>query len=236
MAAPVLPRRRREIQKPKKHSLRSALTLGARFSFSVSSSEIPDCFLYRYLGAAHEAMTAITRDLPRVKAIYTHAWEGGNPDHDAAHVLGLGLGRSLGIEQFVFQVPFYRAALRGPFPFRVFAPLSANGEVRRLQASRLARLRTVALIRFFPSQVEAFVRLGPFMLIDALWRSGVPVQQSSVARIRQRPTQEPLRYERHGHERFDRMAPYFEAYARSTLDCARLAVSTESGIARGVRS
>jgi hypothetical protein len=74
------------------------------------------------------------------------------------------------------------------------------------------------------------------MLIDALWQSGVPVQRSTVARIRQRPTQEPLRYERHGHERFDRMAPYFEAYARRTLDPAPLAASTETGSARGARS
>jgi LmbE family N-acetylglucosaminyl deacetylase len=176
---------------------------------------IPDRFCYRHLSTAHEALLALVCGLPAITAIYTHAWEGGNTDHDAVHVLALGIGRALRIEQSVFQIPFYRATRRGPLPFRVFAPLAANGEVVRYPASRMQRLRLLGLIRYFPTQVQAFLRLGPFMLIDALWRSGLPMQRASFARIRKRPMSEPLRYERHGHDRFDRMAPYIEAYCRS---------------------
>ncbi|MGE0849772.1 MAG: PIG-L deacetylase family protein [Hyphomicrobiaceae bacterium] len=179
---------------------------------------IPDRFCYEHLSSAHSALLALVRELPPITAIYTHAWEGGNPDHDAVHVVALGIGRALRIEQAVFQIPFYRATRRGPLPFRVFAPLAANGEVMWYPVSRVQRLRLLDLIRFFPSQVQAFVRLGPFMLIDALWRNGLPVQHASLARILQRPMPEPLRYERHGHDRFDRILPYIEMYRRSTLD------------------
>lgn len=179
---------------------------------------IPDCKLSNHLQAAHDGVLAIAaRMVEAPGVIFTHAWEGGNPDHDAAHVVALGIGARLGLGARVFQVPFYRATRRGPLPFAVFAPLEANGPVLRYRAGRLRRLGVVRLIRFFPSQVQAFVRLGPFMLIDALRRSWLPIQRASVRRIRQRPMPGPLRYERHGHDTFARLAPLFEAHCRRVL-------------------
>jgi LmbE family N-acetylglucosaminyl deacetylase len=204
---------------------------GREASFLGERLGIPDRFLYRHLPLAHEAVLAHVSSLPRIAAIYTHAWEGGNPDHDAAHVLALGIARSLEIEREVYQVPFYRAARGGPFPFRVFAPLAANGRVNRFRVGRIERLRALMLIRFFPSQVQAFMRLGPFMLLDALWQPGLPIQRVTLTRIRERPMPEPLRYERHGHDRFDRMAPYIEAYRRSVLEPALQSVRAEDHVA-----
>lgn len=174
---------------------------------------VADGILYRHMGAAHNALKTLTDVLPPVSRIYTHAWEGGNPDHDAAYVLALGAAQHLGISDEVFQVPFYRATHRGLLPFNVFAPLDANGPVMVYPASRLKRLKMLTLIRYFPSQVEAFVRLGPFMMLKSLWQPGLLVQRATWSRIRERPMTEPLRYERHGHDTFDRIQPYLQTYA-----------------------
>lgn len=178
---------------------------------------IADGLLYRHMSAAHDALKALSATLAPVSKIYTHAWEGGNPDHDAAYVLALGAGHHLGISDQVFQVPFYRATRRGPLPFSVFAPMKANGPVIIYPASRLRRLKMLSLIRYFPSQVEAFVRLGPFMALKSLWQSGLLIQRATWSRIRERPMSEPLRYERHGHDTFGRIQPYLKAYAEMAM-------------------
>lgn len=178
---------------------------------------IADGILYRHMNAAHDALKALSNTLSRVSRIYTHAWEGGNPDHDAAYVLALGTAQHLGISDQVFQVPFYRATRRGLLPFNVLAPLDANGPVIVYPVSRFKRLKMLTLIRYFPSQIEAFVRLGPFMVLKSLWQPGLLMQRATWSRIGERPMTEPLRYERHGHDTFDRIQPYLQAYAGTVM-------------------
>jgi LmbE family N-acetylglucosaminyl deacetylase len=162
----------------------------------------------------HAAAKSLLARASPIDAIYVHAWEGGNPDHDAAHALGLGLAAALGLDDAVYQVPFYRAPRSGPLPFVLFAPLEANGPATFYPLPLSERLRRLGFVRYFPSQTRTFVRFAPFMLLDALARSGIPVQRANPARLLERPMPEPLRYERIGYVAFSDMAPLIAAYWR----------------------
>ena len=174
--------------------------------FVGTALSISDGTLHQRLDAAHEAVMDALRDRPPTAAIYVHAWEGGNPDHDAACALALGVARALGIGGEVIQVPFYRAPRRGPLPFLLYAPLAANGPVRYHRLSLAQRIRRLLDLRHFPSQLAGLGRLLPLMIVDAVVRPGVALQSAVPSRLFERPMPEPLRYERLNYVAFDDLA------------------------------
>jgi len=50
---------------------------------------IPDGELFRHLSSAYRALLEDCRSIGDLGALLTLAWEGGHPDHDAAHVLAI---------------------------------------------------------------------------------------------------------------------------------------------------
>lgn len=172
---------------------------------------VSDGELFKRMLDVHAAVAELLSGLA-VETIYVHAWEGGNPDHDAAHALGLGIAATLGLTESIYQVPFYRAPRRGPLPFVLFAPLAANGPTAFYRLRLGERLRRLSLVRYFPSQMRTVLRFWPFMLLDALLRPGVPIQRANASRLEERPMPEPLRYERIGYVEFSAMAPQIARY------------------------
>ena len=184
---------------------------------------VSDGELVRRLPALHEAVMLFLAKQGAVDRIYVHAWEGGNPDHDAAHALALGVAKVLRLVEPVLQVPFYRAPRRGPLPFVLFAPLAANGDVTVHRLGLSDRLRRLSLMRFYPSQRRTFVRFFPLLLLDAVLQRGVALQASVPGRLRERPMPERLRYERIGYIEFKTMAPLIAAYWQSICEPSDIA-------------
>jgi hypothetical protein len=69
------------------------------------------------------ALVEIADSFGNVERIFFPAWEAGNEDHDAVHVLGLALAQRKGLLERSFQIPYYRAGSAWQ-PFRLFAPLA----------------------------------------------------------------------------------------------------------------
>jgi len=103
-----------------------------------------------------------------LERVYVPAWEGGHPDHDATHLLGVRLARARGVAE-VFAYPAYRSAL-GPWPlWRTLSPL-AGGAQPRVRALALAEgWRALRLVGRFPSQRRSLLGLLPGMV----WQLGL---------------------------------------------------------------
>lgn len=173
---------------------------------------VSDGQLFRRLGDVHDALLHILTAMEPISTIYVHAWEGGNPDHDAAYALACGLAAILHIPNPILQVPFYRAPRRGPLPFVLFAPLSENGPTAFYRVGIIDRLRRLAYIRYYPSQRRTFLVFFPLLILDALLKPGIPIQFASPARLSERPMPSMLRYEKICYISFSDMAPFIEAY------------------------
>jgi LmbE family N-acetylglucosaminyl deacetylase len=200
---------------PRMPARRAAESVRALAALRVPRSEIrflgtelsiPDGELYRHLAAAYRALLQDCADIGELGALLTLAWEGGHPDHDAAHVLAIRLARERGADDRTWQVPFYRAADGGPPFFSMFAPLAGNGPVLDLPAARESALQRARMIRFYPSQWRAFAGLGPAILWHTLIGTPSKVQKVQVRRILERPTAGPLLYESRNHVSFAELA------------------------------
>ena len=143
------------------------------------------------------------RSLKSIARIYTLAWEGGHPDHDAAQS-SPRFAVSRGLSDRVRQVAFYRASDRWPAPlFTIGSPLAANGPVRPVSLSSRERWLPLRLMRFFRSQWRSFAGLAPIMLWHALSRRALALQPLDQRRLTARPTARPLLYEARNGVSFD---------------------------------
>src|SRR5437763_1655897 len=105
--------------------------------------DVPDGHLVSHLETVYRRLLTL-----RPTTIYTTAWEGGHPDHDAAALLAVALGRTLGIADDVWQFSLYNA-VRWPL-LSVFHPIAAAGLIHRERIPprrRLAYLASLARYR-----------------------------------------------------------------------------------------
>jgi hypothetical protein len=98
---------------PEHESVRALASLGvasAEIHFLGKDLSVPDGLLFRRLTPVYDALEAECSSIGSLGEIYTLGWEGGNLDHDAAHVIGLALAVARDRVHRAWQVAFYRAA------------------------------------------------------------------------------------------------------------------------------
>jgi LmbE family N-acetylglucosaminyl deacetylase len=131
-----------------------------------------------------------------LKVIYLPAWEGGHPDHDSLHAIGVTAADELNILDEVWQFPLYNGyQCKGPL-FRVLLPLAANGNIINKRIKLADRVSFIRYIFWYPSQKLTWIGLSPFVLLHYIFYGAQSLQPVSIMRIRERPHEGSLYYER----------------------------------------
>jgi LmbE family N-acetylglucosaminyl deacetylase len=176
-------------------------------------SEIPigDGTLVHHLDLALERLERAMAGT-ELDTIYCLAWEGGNQDHDASHLIAAALAQRRNMFDRCWELPLYRrAGVSGPF-FRVLSPLPPRQQWQRRRLTFRAGLRLSLLAWRYRSQWWTWVGLFPEAFLKlAIMRREV-LRQVDPSRFRQRPHRGTLLYERRfrfPHERFASAAAGF---------------------------
>jgi LmbE family N-acetylglucosaminyl deacetylase len=175
--------------------------------FLGGTAGIPDGALFRHFDRAYERVDAAVAAAQPLGDIYTLAFEGGHVDHDGAHVVAAALAEHHHRRERAWQVPFYRAADRGPPWFSLFAPLAENGPVTDVPLTREEALLRAGLMRSYPSQWRVFLGLAPALMWHAARATPLKMQKLRLERLWERPMKGRLFYERSGIS-FDQFAAY----------------------------
>jgi hypothetical protein len=178
---------------------------------------IPCLALPQRLDDAYRAMLAFLRSRGCTVPVHvtTCAWEGGNPDHDAAHLAAARLVRELSVSDFR-EFALYNGYRRaGPF-FRVlsFCDGARVGDDAGPRLTFAQALRDALLCRFYPSQRRTWLGLFPGALVRLLVRRRHAIRTIAVPAQRRRPHPGPLYYERRWaltYERFSAVTERFYA-------------------------
>lgn len=168
--------------------------------------------LVERLDAALAAVLASTRTL-RISSVWTLAWEGGHPDHDATHLVALAVARHLGIDS-VLAVPIYHGGGTRGRRFRAFHTKSESA--RAVDIPFAEGLRIVRNMFDYRSQRMVMLGLAPSLLMHALVRRSFEYVAVDPAVVPVRPHPGPLLYER------ARRATSWSDFARvASAFCAR---------------
>lgn len=184
-----------------KESLKVLLKLGLKpeqVLFQGNKLGIKDGKLINNLSLAINWFLPFIKSLGDIDKIYTPAWEGGHPDHDALHVLAVITTNYLGILEKVRQFSLYNAFnVPAPF-FRVMSPLKNNGKVKKIKIPIVKRLKFIKMCLSYPSQLKSWVGLFPFVAYSYLFIGKQYLQKASLKRLDNRPHEGRLYYENRG--------------------------------------
>lgn len=179
----------------------ASLGIGATDIFALGEREsIFDMSLCDKMDAAALALESRFADSPPGR-IYTHAWEGGHPDHDSAHLLGAFLAKRFGLLDDLYEFPCYGGGFGSVA--RVMRLRSCVGEVIERRLTLREGLRALSLMRYFQSQWKSLIGLIP----EASWRLLV-LRRETLRKVSERDYHAPphpgrLFYERRYHISFD---------------------------------
>lgn len=120
---------------------------------------IKDGYSYLRLDQLYEAVCQTTRNL-KVDEIHVLAWEGGHPDHDAGHLVGMALARNHGIER-VYECAGYNSYRLPPRFFRVMKCVPRQGAMTTLRFGIREGLWYYSLCFCYRSQWKTFLGLSP---------------------------------------------------------------------------
>ena len=164
-------------------------------SFLLAADRIPDNELNKNLSRASQALERwLDARAPDVGRMYSLAWEGGHPDHDAAHILTLLSAQRRRIDD-AWQFSLYNGRRCRTF-FRVLSQLPARADARELRYDLRDGWRYAVLCWSFPSQRRTWLGLFPELFFRRVFLRREFIVRFDVDRALERPHEGPLLYER----------------------------------------
>jgi hypothetical protein len=165
--------------------------------------KVPDGHLVKHLERVYGALEVRLPDLGPIARFVVHAWEGGHQDHDAAHLIGMALARSLDCLEASRQFTTYRAVLGLSPLFVVGWPLAANGLIETKRIPVATRLRYLRYCLHYKTQRMTFMGLLPLMIVDNVVSGTQKLQPLDASRVSERPHAGKLLYETRSSFTFD---------------------------------
>jgi LmbE family N-acetylglucosaminyl deacetylase len=183
--------------------------------FAGDALSIPDGGLPEHLESAARFIRELLARCSPLNSIYVPAWEGGHHDHDALHAITVSIAHENGLLAYVRQVPLYNGyRCSGPL-FRVFMPIALNGATEEIRIPWRSRLRFMRYCLSYPSQALTWTGLFPFVFLHYVFRGTQLLQPVTLERIRQRPHDRPLYYERRNFFTWEKMEDCLSRWTRT---------------------
>ncbi len=120
-------------------------------SLDIKGTNIPDQGLFRSLPPAYGSLCRLIERL-RPKALVTHAYEGGHPDHDCCSFLARQLTRKHAV--LVWEFPLYHRSAAGVVYQEYLPSQGGNTEDFVLKPSTDERARKQRMLEAYRSQAE----------------------------------------------------------------------------------
>ncbi len=167
-------------------------------------NNIRTCALHKKLNFSYKELSNFLSNIKGDIKIYTHAYEGGNEDHDSCFILVLKLFKKLKNIKSAYQFPFYNAYSR-LFYYSVQKPLKINGEVIKVKVSLKNKIRYISYLFFYKSQTRVWVGLYPFLIFNFLIRNYYYLQRINKKFLVKKPHNGILLYERFRNSKFQNL-------------------------------
>jgi len=173
--------------------------------------------MYEYLDTIYPQILNLLNPMGKITSLYFLSWEGGHPDHDATHIIGLALAKQLKILDHAFQFTLYTGYKLPWILFKLFSPLASNGEVITYKISWYSRLSFIKYALSYRSQLLPIVGLFPFFLFHHIVKGTQILQPVTISRILEQPHPGKLLYERRGVLAFNKFNKKVQDFIKSNI-------------------
>lgn len=149
---------------------------------------IADGELFGHMEDCFQQVCVTASRVERIESVVSHAWEGGHPDHDAAHLVARAVASLHGCLDQSRAFPAYRSADIAGLPFAVYAPHKSNGPRCDFRLGMREGMETLLAMRHYRSQWKTFLGLGPGIALQLLFIRRIPLQRLGDSNAPMRPS------------------------------------------------
>lgn len=124
------------------------------------SKHIPDLKLHERIVDAYQELEELLKNTP-IQRMYVMAWEGGHPDHDASHMVGVAFARNRNLHLQVYEFPAYNR-------LHVMHPLRNGSRLLATRTGRMDALKTLISGFSYKTQRRTFMAMLPGSIAQLL--------------------------------------------------------------------
>jgi len=168
--------------------------------FLCETVPITDTFLSENLEKVFESILREIKNMD-ITEVYTTAFEGGHPDHDASAILASALGLIKNAK--VFQYFLYNALNRKEPFFNVMKPITRDCLTREKIPLEFSLKKTFLFLKY-KSQSKTWIGLGSFVIYYFLFKRFYYIQELNISILKERPHMGKLYYEARGWKEFEK--------------------------------
>jgi len=168
--------------------------------------------LHKKLNEIYLILERFLKELKNDSLIYTHAWEGGNTDHDSCYVLTLKLLKKFFNKNSGFQFSLYNSA-NMPFKFyKVMHPIKNNGKILTKNINLHDKILFIYLLFYYKSQYKIWLGLYPFVIGKILFNNYGSLQVINPKKLLKKPHKKNLWYEKRGFLSYSSLKFFFDKF------------------------
>mgnify|MGYP001355149012 CR=1 FL=1 len=203
---------KKKLHKRENESLKILLKLGVKkenIIFLGKKLNIHVYDLYKKLNITYKTINEFLKKLKGNYIFYTHAWEGGNEDHDASFVivkkiLCKNIKAILG-----FQFSQYHRKNSNIYPFKVQTLIYSNSKIYKSKLSFFSKIKFISYLFTYTSQLYLWLPIYPFIILKILFNNYGSVKIISKNLIIKRPHSGNLLYENLRVNKYNKLKKYF---------------------------
>tara|TARA_B100000989_G_scaffold268934_1_gene223960 strand:+ start:1321 stop:2094 length:774 start_codon:yes stop_codon:yes gene_type:complete len=203
---------KKKLQRREYESLKILLKLGVKkknIIFLGKKLNIKVYGLYKKLNITYKFINKFLKKLKGNYILYTHAWEGGNEDHDASFVivkkiLCKNIRAILG-----FQFSQYHRKNAYIYPFKVQTLINSNSKIYKSRLNFFSKIKFISYLFTYTSQLYIWLPIYPFIILRILFNNYGNVKIISKNLIIKKPHSGNLLYENLRVNKYKQLKKYF---------------------------
>lgn len=162
---------KKKLQKRESESLKILLKLGVKkenIIFLGKKLKIHVYDLYKKLNITYKIINEFLKKIEGNFILYTHAWEGGNEDHDSSFVIVKKILCKNTRAILGFQFSQYHRKNTYIYPFKVQNLIHSNSKIYKSKLSFFSKIRFISYLFTYTSQLYLWLPIYPFIILRIL--------------------------------------------------------------------
>lgn len=206
--------------KRERESIKILIKLGVKkknIIFLGKKIKIPVYCLYQNLKILMKNLENFIKNIKGTSIIYTHAWEGGNEDHDACYILVKKLLLINNNVKKAFQFSQYHRHKVLFFPYKIQSLIPSKSKEFKTKISFFTKIRYISYLFNYISQSYLWLPIYPFIILKILTNNYGNVKIIPKKVNFKKPHNGLLLYEKMRNNKYKHLKLFFSKFLQSKI-------------------
>ena len=177
---------------------------------------IPVYNLHKNLNLVYKNISSFLNKFKDRCVIYTHAWEGGNEDHDASFVIVKKILFNNRSVNKCFQFSLYHRYNTNFYPFKILSFIPSNSKIFQSKLSLLQKIKYTSYLFSYISQFYLWIPFYPFIIFKIFFGKYGNLKKISKTLYLKKPHKGNLLYENLRNNKYEDLEIYFSKFLKKT--------------------